>query len=196
MARKCYRSELCLSVIAQLNLTVMSHHLIVGTLQAKLLCPYRLFGAHNYSKITVDVSCSAGQHLQHSPTFRYGTTPRSSRPAPRVKAEASENAELDQGKRMQNLFVSYGQQPQSARPAPRVKDGWNNAELDQGGRLSRLMHEGDKQPRDVKPQIRAASASGRRITKKNQQGSISQVFSETSKWQIVPSPGVRRSKAY
>lgn len=113
-----------------------------------------------------------------------------------MKVEASQNAELDQGKRMQNLFVSYGQQPQSARPAPRVKDGWNNAELDQGGRLSRLMHEGDRLQPDVKPPIRAASASGRRITKKNQQGSISQVFSEASKWQIVPAPGVRRSKAY
>ncbi|KAL8595945.1 hypothetical protein ACOMHN_018257 [Nucella lapillus] len=126
--------------------------------------------------------------------FKYGTTPRSTRAVPRVKSEASDNYTLDQGKRMQGLLDRYGRQSQSARPMPRVRDGGHdNANLDQGGRLSRLMHEGDKLPRDSRPPPRAASASGRRILKKNQQGSISQIFGETSKWQMVPTPGIRSS---
>ncbi|KAK7090721.1 uncharacterized protein [Littorina saxatilis] len=128
--------------------------------------------------------------------FKYGTTPRSTRGVPRVKQEASENATLDQGGRMQNLFTNYGHQPQSARPAPKVRDGWNNAELDQGGRLSRLMHEGDKMRGDAKPQIRASSASGRLLTKKGKGSSISQIFSQNSKWQMVATVGVRQGKAY
>ena len=98
---------------------------------------------------------------------------------------------------MQNLFVSYGRQPRSARPAARVKDeGKDNADLDQGGRLSRLMHDGDKMRADPRPPPRAASASGRRILRKSQQGSISQVFSETTKWHMVPTPGVRSAKVF
>ena len=97
---------------------------------------------------------------------------------------------------MRSLFAQYGNQPESARPAPRVRDGKEYATMDQGGRLSRLMHEGDKLPGNTKPPPHAASADGRRITNKGKQSSISQVFSETSKWQIVPAAGVRKARAY
>ncbi|KAL8585915.1 hypothetical protein ACOMHN_061076 [Nucella lapillus] len=128
--------------------------------------------------------------------FEYGRTPRNSgKPPPRVKTEASENASLDHGGRMQTLFSNYGKQPQSSRPAPRVRDGGHDmAALDQGRRLARLMHEGDRLPGDSKPPPRATSSAGRRNTKKGKKSSISQVFSETSKWQIVPTPGLRKAK--
>ncbi|XP_025079161.1 uncharacterized protein LOC112555145 [Pomacea canaliculata] len=125
---------------------------------------------------------------------KYGETPRSSRPVPRVKQEAAEMASMDRGGRMQNLLNSYGKLPESARPVPRVRDGLEYASLDQGGRMSRLMHEGDTLPGDLKPPPRAPSSSGRRNVRKGKQGTVSQVFAETAKWQIVTKPGIRSTK--
>ncbi|XP_012943404.1 uncharacterized protein LOC101847371 [Aplysia californica] len=121
---------------------------------------------------------------------RYGETPRSTRAVPRVKPEAENTAKLDQGVQMDGLFHKYGNQPQSARPAPKVKNGHEIANLDKGGRMSKLMHEGNKLPSDPKPPPRAASSAGRKNIKKSR-GNISNIFAETSKWQIVPTPGVR-----
>ena len=122
--------------------------------------------------------------------MRYGETPRSSRAVPRVRPEAEENAKLDQGARMNGLFQKYGRQPECARPVPRVKNGEVMASLDKGVRMSRLMHEGDTMSPDAKPIPRAASSSGRRNIKKNR-GNIGKIFQETSKWHLVPTPGVR-----
>lgn len=103
-------------------------------------------------------------------------------------------ASMDRGGRMQNLLNSYGKLPESARPVPRVRDGLEYASLDQGGRMSRLMHEGDTLPGDLKPPPRAPSSSGRRNVRKGKKGTVSQVFAETAKWQIVTKPGIRSTK--
>lgn len=125
---------------------------------------------------------------------RYGETPLSSRAIPRVKPEACEIASLDKGGRMQKLVNSWGKQLQTPRPAPRVKDGVEFANLGQGGRMSRLMHEGDKLSGDLKPPPRATSSSGRRNIRKGKEGSISQIFAESGKWQIVSTPGLRSTQ--
>lgn len=121
---------------------------------------------------------------------RYGETPRSTRAVARVKREAEQYAELDKGKQMANVFYDYGTPNAVPKPEPKVKDGKLIAGLDQGGRMSRLMHDSDKMRGDPKPPPRASDSAGRRNIKKNR-GQISKIFSDTSKWQIVPTPGVR-----
>lgn len=121
---------------------------------------------------------------------RYGETPRSSRMAPRVKPEAQSTADLDRGMQMENLFHSYGKQAPEPKQAPKVKDGKEMAEMDKGGRMSRLMHEMDRLVTTPKPPPRVVSSAGRMNVKKNQ-GTLSNIFAETSKWHIVPKAGVR-----
>ncbi|CAL1542982.1 unnamed protein product [Lymnaea stagnalis] len=121
---------------------------------------------------------------------KYGETPRSARGVPRVKPEAQEIANLDRGVQMESLFHKYGKQQPQPQLAPKVKDGREIAEMDKGGRMSRLMHEINRLQSDPQPQPRAASSAGRNNIRKNR-GTISQIFTESAKWQIVPKPGIR-----
>lgn len=111
--------------------------------------------------------------------FEYGTTPRSTRMRPRVTKEGQANADLNKGQ-VETIFTKWGTKSESARPPPMARKTM----------MSRLLHEIETLPSDPRKNIRAA-LSGRRICKKMNEGSINQIFSETSKWQIVPSPGVR-----
>uniref|UniRef100_A0A0B6ZT72 Uncharacterized protein n=1 Tax=Arion vulgaris TaxID=1028688 RepID=A0A0B6ZT72_9EUPU len=120
----------------------------------------------------------------------YGQSQGTSRGVPRVKPEAEVIAKLDRGIQMEGLFHHYGKQKPMPQPQPKVKDGKDMAEMDRGGRMSRLMHEIQKLPSNHKPPLRAVSSAGRRNIK-NSRGSISNIFAETSKWQIIPKAGVR-----
>ncbi|KAH9488317.1 hypothetical protein Btru_063771 [Bulinus truncatus] len=120
---------------------------------------------------------------------KYGNAPRAERTVPRVKKEAESIAKLDSGIQMQNLFHNYGKQS-VPQPAAKVKDGKEMAQLDRGGRMSRLMHDLDKLTADSKPSPRVNSSAGRHNVKRNR-GTISDIILESSKWQIVPKPGVR-----
>lgn len=121
---------------------------------------------------------------------QYGTNPESSIRVPRVKPEAERMANLDRGIQMEGLFHEYGKQKPIPPPAPKVKDGKEMAAMDRGARMSRLMHEIEKLPSSPRPHSRITSSAGRRNIKNNR-GSISNIFAETAKWQIIPKVGVR-----
>ena len=121
-------------------------------------------------------------HLFFSPNFRYGTTPRSQRPAPRVKPEASDNASRDTNAEMRNV-LDYSKPQRTAPPPP-----------SRPSMLSRLMHDGDKMHPDPPLNFRG-SADARKIRNK-QKSQVSKVFAETSKWQMVPTAGTRGGSAY
>ncbi|KAK6962897.1 hypothetical protein BgiMline_033016 [Biomphalaria glabrata] len=117
---------------------------------------------------------------------RYGETPRSERSVPRVKKEAESIAKLDSGFQMQNLFHNYGKGSLPPQPAAKVKEGKEMAELDRGGRMSRLMQ-------DLDSRLVTESKStprGRHNIKRNK-ATVSEILTESSKWQIVPKPGIR-----
>ncbi|CAG5115427.1 unnamed protein product [Candidula unifasciata] len=121
---------------------------------------------------------------------QYGTNLGSCVRVPRVKPEAEMMAKLDRGIQVERLFHEYGKQKTITQPAPKVRDGKEMAAMDRGVRMSKLMHEIEKLPSNPRPHSRITSAAGRR-NMKNNRGSISNIFAETSKWQIIPKVGVR-----
>ena len=66
--------------------------------------------------------------------------PQSARPAPRVKVEASDTAELGRGQRMSCLLHDAQALPPTPKPMPRVKpEAGGIAELGAGSQMAKVM---------------------------------------------------------
>ncbi|CAC5363643.1 unnamed protein product [Mytilus coruscus] len=134
------------------------------------------------------IACKEGRGMMKN-QYKYASGALSDRPEPRVKPEASENAEKGKGNAMKALQYDYGHQRASPRPEPRVKEEASGmANLDKGGHMSRLMHEGSKMRKSPRPPPRATTTEAKHILRKSQ-GQMSQIFASSAKMTLVPKAG-------
>jgi hypothetical protein len=109
-----------------------------------------------------------------------------------VKREASANADLGKGKRMDTLLHNYtlARSPRSARPAPRVKrEASQSAELGKGFRMARLMHEIQAITPSPRPVPRAIGNAAKKNLWKGVVGSVGACLKQAGRRSFVFLPG-------